>query len=104
MSNLAQFAPQNPLTEPCRDQMDKKFIWNLHLDVTGVRWVKKLRNSLKDALIITINSCLAMLGCHDLEGTRYGGSNGKEVFDFNVTVNRLKVFHQIQRVPKLSGI
>ena len=33
-----------------------------------------------------------MLGCHDLEGTRYGGSNGKEVFDFNVTVNRLKVF------------
>ena len=37
-----QIAPQNPLTEPCRDQMDKKFIWNLHLDVTGVRWVQKL--------------------------------------------------------------
>ena len=32
-----------------------------------------------------------MLGCHDLEGYRYGGSSGKEVFDFNVTVNRLKV-------------
>ena len=32
-----------------------------------------------------------MLGCHDLEGTTYGGSSGKEVFDFNVTVNRLKV-------------
>ena len=39
-----------------------------------------------------------MLGCHDLEGTRYGGSNGKEVFDFNVTVNRLKVFYQIQGI------
>ena len=45
-----------------------------------------------------IYSCLAMLGCHDLEGTRYGGSNGKEVFDFNVTVNRLKVFYQIQGI------
>ena len=41
VKSFVQIAPQNPLTEPCRDQMDKKFIWNLHLDVTGVRWVQK---------------------------------------------------------------
>ena len=57
------------------------------LSLPNVDWAK-----ICFSLSLPTNSCLAMLGCHDLEGTRYGGSNGKEVFDFNVTVNRLKVF------------
>ena len=58
---------------------------------------KQIAPKLQYHFIPNTDSCRAMLGCHDLEGYRYGGSSGKEIYDFNVTVNRLKVCLQKQQ-------
>ena len=49
----------------------------------------KNRDSKLPSLIQEPNvTCLAMLGCHELDGT-HDPTLGKEVFDFNVVVNRI---------------
>ena len=42
---------KNPLTEPCQDQMDKKFIWTLSLDEMGVRLVAKIKHFHQSGLL-----------------------------------------------------
>ncbi|TRY78589.1 hypothetical protein TCAL_04995 [Tigriopus californicus] len=57
-----------PILEKCQGKMDRQFTWRFRLDPDM--------------------KCLAMLGCHELDGM-YDQVLGKEVFDVNVTVNRV---------------
>lgn len=57
-----------PILEKCKGKMDRQFTWRFRLDPD--------------------TKCLAMLGCHELDGM-YDQVLGKEVFDVNVTVNRV---------------
>jgi hypothetical protein len=58
---------KSPIYERCQDKLDKAFTWTFDL---------------KQPI-----SCLAMLGCHDLEG--YQDTVGDETsYDFNVTVSK----------------
>jgi len=57
-----------PLYDKCEHKLDKAFTWNFDLK----RPV----------------SCLAMLGCHDLEGYTDAEGDAEATYDFNVTVSK----------------
>ena len=72
MATSVVYRLKSPLSNRCSGHMHRKFIWTFRLDEPG------------------FVSCLAMLGCHDLDGL-YDPVLGREIFDFNVTVNRVEV-------------
>ena len=63
------FRLKSPISKSCADKLGRQFIWRFTIDDPDVK-------------------CLAMLGCHDLDGF-YDKVLRREIFTFNLTVNRI---------------
>jgi hypothetical protein len=83
MATSVVYRLKGPISDKCAGQMHKRFVWTFNLEDPDV-------------------TCLAMLGCHDLDGF-YDPVLGKEIFDFNVTVNRLEVDPTGRRMAASKG-